>query len=137
MDSKNQSLQGCSVTWVQWYGTQRWLQLCLCRSLSRARDVIPFVSKAFASAFDSAASSALLFRAFTDSKEVPIAKIESKGAADEACKQNVNEKDQLLQLRSKQGKSLDFYSADFNSLFLQAHLLHLRKSKNLLESTLM
>ena len=86
---------------------------------SLARDVIPFVSEALASAFDSATSSALLFRAFTDSKEVPIAKIDSKGAADEACKQNVNEKDQHLQLRSKQGKSLDFYSADFNSLLLQ------------------
>ena len=52
---------------------------------SLASDVIPFVSKALASAFDSATSSALLFRALTDSKEVPIAKIESKGAADEAC----------------------------------------------------
>ena len=39
---------------------------------SLASEVIPFVSKAFASAGDSATWSALLFRAFTDSKEVLI-----------------------------------------------------------------
>ena len=37
---------------------------------SLAREVIPFVSKAFASAGDSATSSTLLFKAVTDSKEV-------------------------------------------------------------------
>ena len=42
---------------------------------SLANDVIPLVSRAFASAGDSATSSALLFRAFTDSKEVPISKL--------------------------------------------------------------
>ena len=46
--------------------------------------MIPFVSKAFASASDSATSSALLFRASSDSKEVPILKLNLKGAADEA-----------------------------------------------------
>ncbi len=42
---------------------------------SLANDVIPLVSRAFASACDSATSSALLFRAFTDSKGVPISKL--------------------------------------------------------------
>ena len=60
---------------------------------SLSSDVIPFVSKALASAFDSATSSALLFRAFIDSKvRSSHCKIESKGAADEACEQNVNER---------------------------------------------
>ena len=42
---------------------------------SLASEVIPFATKACASAGVSATSSALLFRAFTDSKEVPIAEI--------------------------------------------------------------
>ena len=44
---------------------------------SLASEVIPLFSKALASAGVSATSSALPFRAFTDSKEVPIAEIES------------------------------------------------------------
>ena len=42
---------------------------------SLANDVIPFFSRACASAGDSATPSALLFRAFTDSKEFPISQL--------------------------------------------------------------
>ena len=84
---ENQSLQGCSVAWFNCMGCRSG---CNCASVgvcprwqaanaSLASDVIPFVSKALASACDSATSSALLFRAFTDSKEVPIAKLNRKG----------------------------------------------------------
>ena len=32
---ENQSFQGCSVPWVQWYGMQQWLPLCICGRLPR------------------------------------------------------------------------------------------------------
>ena len=73
-----------------------------------------------ASAGVSATSSALLFRAFTDSKEVPIVRLNlKKGLRMKQVNRMCMKKDQHLQLSSKQGKSLDFYSADFNSLFLE------------------
>ena len=118
---------------------------------SLASDVIPFASKAFASALDSATSSALLFRAFTGSKEIPIASLNPKRAAEETYSQNVNERDQHLQLGSTQASHSTFIQRTsircfFRALaraptsfigFAAARLLHLRKSKNLLESTLM
>ena len=115
---------------------------------SLASDVIPFASKEFAIALLRAPCS--LERLLTP-KKFPLQSLNPKGAAEETYKQNVNDRDQHLQLRSTQASHSTLIQRTsircfFRALaraptsfigFAAAHLLHLRKSKNLLESTLM
>ena len=77
---------------------------------SLADDVIPFVSRAFASAGDSATSSALLFRAFTDSKEVPISKLN----LEKGLRMKLNETTSRKQMKSL----TEFRAGQVTRLFL-------------------
>ena len=97
----------------------------------------------------SATSSALPFRAFTDSKEVPLRKLNLRMAAEGRINKELAQRS-LRKLSSEQGSHSTFLQRSSIRCFLRAlakaptsfigfamaHLLHFRKSKNLLESTL-